>query len=128
MNEVTFVLPLTLTLPLPPNLANSRMHWRKKNRERRDYLAICDEYQLLGLVPPPPRSPLDGVTLASVLHCWAIHDDDNALSRGKWAYDWLKTRGYIVDDKRPHCRFTIPEQVIDRKDQRLVLTLTPEPP
>ena len=25
----------------------------------------------------------------------------------------------------PHARFTIPEQVIDRKHQRLVLTLTP---
>jgi hypothetical protein len=52
-------------------------------------------------------------------------DDDNALARIKWAADWLQTRGYIVDDKRPHCRFTIPEQVIDRKNQRLVLTITP---
>ena len=118
---------LTLTLPLPPNMANGRMHWRTKHRARTDYMRDCDTFQMLGHAPPPPFAPLSGVELSATLYVWATHDDDNALARTKWAADWLKTRGYIVDDKRPHCRFTIPEQVIDRAHQRLVLTLTPLP-
>ncbi len=119
---------LTLTLPLPPNMANERVHWRVKHRARRGYIAMCDTRQQFSLIPAPPRAALSGIELRATLYCWATMDDDNALARIKWAADWLKTRGYIVDDKRPHCRFTIPEQVIDRKDQRLVLTLTPSHP
>lgn len=116
---------LTLTLPLPPNMANARMHWRTKDGKRAVYLAACDTRQLLGSVPRPPATTMDRVELRSTLYLWATMDDDNALARIKWAADWLKTRGYIVDDKRPHCRFTIPEQVIDRANQRLELTITP---
>lgn len=117
---------LTLELPLPPNMANARMHWRKKHAERTRYRAQCDILALTGKVPGLPAAPLSSVTLNATLYLWATMDDDNALARIKWAADWLKTRGYIVDDKRPHCRFTIPEQVIDRANQRLVLTLTPQ--
>lgn len=117
--------PLTLELPLPPNMANGRAHWRAKHRERRGYLAACD---LAAFRLVASREPLDNVVLSSTLYLWATMDDDNALARIKWAADWLKTRGVIVDDKRPHCRFTIPEQVIDRSNQRLALTLTPQSP
>jgi hypothetical protein len=120
--------PLTLTLPLPPNLANARMHWRVKERERKSYRQLCDFRLFAKQVPVPNVFPWPRVTVSATLYLWAQMDDDNALARIKWAADWLKTRGYIVDDKRPHCRFTIPEQVIDRADQRLVLTLTPLPP
>lgn len=119
---------LTLTLPMPPNMANGRVHWRKKWRGQIEYANQCDACVVYGRQPGPPPRPFDGVTLSATLYCWALHDDDNALARIKWAADYLKTRGYIVDDKRPHCRFTIPEQVIDRKDQRLVLTITPTEP
>jgi hypothetical protein len=120
------VTPLTLTLPMPPNMANGRVHWRAKNRERQNYLREC-ELRVLAKLIPPPGIPMERVRIDSTLHVWATMDDDNALARIKWGADFLKYHSYIVDDKRPHCRFTIPEQVIDRKDQRLVITLTPSP-
>ena len=116
---------LTLELPLPQNLANARMHWRKKNRERSAYMDRCSTRLFLRMLPVPPSAPLSPVTISATLYLWALMDDDNALARIKWAADWCRSRGYIVDDKRPHARFTIPEQVIDRANQRLVLTLTP---
>jgi hypothetical protein len=119
---------LTLTLPMPPNIANGRMHWRVKHQKRRDYIDACDMRVKAKLAPHPPWKPLLRVTLNATLYCWSLNDDDNALARIKWAADWLKTRGYLVADKRPHCRFTIPEQVIDRANQRLVLTITPLTP
>jgi hypothetical protein len=120
--------PLTLTLPMPPNMANGRGHWRTKNRERLAYLDQCKALWYARQLPAVPLPIPRAVTLGSTLYLWAHMDDDNALARIKHAADFLTWAGYIVDDKRPHCRFTIPEQVIDRKDQRLVLTLTPEPP
>lgn len=119
---------LTLTLPLPPNMANARMHWAVKDRKRTAYFKACDNLQLVNLVPPPPARALAGVELGSTLYAWSVNDEDNALARIKWAADWAKTRGYIVDDRPPLCRFTIPEQFVDRKNQRLVLTITPLPP
>ena len=116
---------LTLELPLPPNMANARMHWAEKDRKRAAYFKACDTLQLVNLVPPPPPHAFERVSLVSTLYCWSLNDEDNALARIKWAADWCKTRGYIVDDKPPHCRFTVPTQHVDRKNQRLVLTLTP---
>lgn len=118
-------MTITLELPLPVNLANARMHWRVKDRERKAYRATLDLLLAAKRLPSPPVAPLSPIVIRPALYVWSQMDDDNALARVKWAADWLKTHGYIVDDKRPHCRFTIPEQVIDRKNQRLVLTLTP---
>ena len=43
--------------------------------------------------------------------------------------DWLKTRGYIVDDKRKHVRCEVPEQIIQRGlYYRVRITLTPATP
>jgi hypothetical protein len=114
---------MKLVVPMPPNLANGRMHWRKKHTAKVAYWQTLDTLLVLRQLPLPPTAPLSPVTLGSTLYLWAHMDDDNALARIKWAADWLKTRGYIVDDRRPHCKFLIPEQHIDRADQRLVLTL-----
>lgn len=119
---------LELVLPLPPNIANARMHWRVKQREKVAYRDRLDWLLIAKQLPAPPVVPFPVVWIGTTLHLWAYMDDDNALGRGKWAYDWLKRVGYIVDDKRPYCHFTVPAQVIDRTDQRLVLTLTPKAP
>jgi hypothetical protein len=100
------------------------MHWRAKHRERCNYRAECD-MRLLAKMIPPPGIPMSRVRIDATLYVWNPMDDDNALARVKWAADWLVYMDYIVDDRRKHCRFTIPEQVIDRANQRLVLTLTP---
>ena len=115
--------PLTFVLPLPPNLANARLHWRKKHRERKAYMAQLDALWLARQLPAVPLPTPQSVTLESHLYVWSFLDDDNALARIKYAADWLVRAGYLVDDKRPHCRFTIPEQTVDRKAQRLEITL-----
>lgn len=124
--------PITLTVPMPPNLANwasGRSHWRTKGRAKRDYYAQLDARQNAGLIPPPPASPLASVLLRAVMHLGAAMDDDNAKIRAyKWPADWLRTRGYIVDDKRPHCRMEDPEQIVKRgQEYRVEITLTPSP-
>lgn len=111
---------------MPPNIANARMHWIAKHRARKAYFHNCDCYQEIGFIRPPPPDPISRVSLGSTLYLGNYMDDDNALARIKWAADWLKRRGYIVDDKRPHCQFTIPAQVVKRGQQyKLVITLTP---
>jgi hypothetical protein len=109
-------------MPLPPNLANGRMHWRVKNRRRAEFFDRCDLLYPHRLVPM-----VDRVELRAHLYVGGQMDDDNALARIKWAADWLVTRMYLTSDKRPHCVFTIPEQTIDRKNPRLEITLSPAP-
>ena len=118
-------MTITLELPLPPNMSNSRRHWRVVHRDRVAYWNACHVRLLAKLIPPPPANPLSGVVIRPTLYLWAYMDDDNALARIKHGADFLKRAGYIVDDKRPHCRFEIPEQYIDRANQRLVLTIVP---
>lgn len=119
-------MSLEMSLPMPPNLANARMHWRVKERERVAYLARCDTLQGLGLVPDPPPQPFTRAELRSVMRLGAAMDDDNAMHRHKWALDWLKTRGYIVDDRKKCLRWAgFPEQRVKRNnDYWLDLTLT----
>lgn len=115
---------MTFEFPLPPNLLNERVHWRVKNKERKRYFAVCDTLLAAKRLPEAPEVPLTPVVLHSVLYLAGtkLHDDDNAMARGyKWPVDWLRTRGYIEDDGRPHCRMTIPEQFFDRKRPRLVV-------
>ncbi len=54
-------------------------------------------------------------------------DVDNALRRHKWILDWLKTRGYVVDDSPKHLEWvSFPEQRVKRDgNYRVELTLTP---
>lgn len=129
---------ITLTVPMPVNIANGRMHHMVKHRTKvaywreLDLLAQLDRSRILDRtntpcrVPEPPASPLSPVRIDSVLYLGATMDDDNALARLKWVADWLKTRKYIRDDKRPHCRFTVPEQIVKRDgNYRVELTITP---
>lgn len=116
---------LVLTVPLPPNQANGRMHWRVKNQKRKAYLAACDALQLTGKIPPPPLRAWDRARLTAVCYVGAEHDLDNLMARAKWSIDWLVSRGYIEDDKGKHLEWTgFPEQVVKRgQDYRIELTL-----
>ena len=119
---------LTLTVPMPPNMANGRMHWRTKHRARTEYFAACDFRQRARLVPKPPAVPFGKAALTVTMHVGARHDVDNAMARCKWAIDWLTTRGYIADDGPDCLMWTgFPEQVVKRGDgYKLVLTLDGE--
>jgi hypothetical protein len=115
---------MKLTLPLPPNRANARGHWRKIQREKEAYdnRAHLELFRQFGAFPFV--NVVDPVNVTATLYVWSVMDDDNCVARLKWPLDCLKRYGLIVDDKHPHCTLTgIPEQVIDRKNQRVEIEL-----
>ena len=118
---------LILTLPIPENLGNSRLHWAAKHRKHMAWktLALVWEKQLRGRHKPPHS------VRVAVRFYWGrkqFSDADNTVARCKWPLDLLKERGLIVDDKWPHVRWEgFPEQYAD-KPRRLELTLTEVPP
>lgn len=112
-------------LPLPANVANLRVDWRQRNRLRQVYYADCDRLQLAGLVPPPPDAALTAVGVHAHFRVGNRMDPDNMRARCKWALDWLRTRGYIVDDKSQVVRRFTDSQEIDRKAPGLEITLQP---
>lgn len=112
---------LTLTFPMPVNLANARMHWAAKLRKHNEWKtrAIVGERGLRGR-----HRVMQRVHVSAVMYVGGDRmDDDNATARLKWCLDLLKERGLIVDDKRPFLTLTgIPEQR-QGKPKRVVLTL-----
>lgn len=113
---------MNLTLPLPANLGNARLHWAQKHRAKNAYWKRCDERQLVGLVPPPPPGPLNQARLTITLYTHNPMDPSNAVARVKWVEDWLVTRGYITDDSARHIQLEV-GQKIDRRDPRCEITL-----
>lgn len=120
-----------IVVPMPPNNANpgSRTHWRTKGRDKKKYFAQLDELQKFSMIMPPPKHPLTGVQILGVMVLGARMDDENAKFRCyKWPCDWLKTRGYLVDDRRPHCTMLDPIQCVKRsktKDYYITFTISP---
>src|SRR5690242_5225455 len=121
-----------LVVPMPANLANrdsGRSHWRVRHTEKRRYWAMLDERQRCGLIPPPPATAFSRVRLSSVMYLGGAMDEDNAMHRHKPVLDWLKTRGYIVDDRKRVLTWAgFPEQIVKRgQEYRIEITLTPIP-
>jgi hypothetical protein len=110
-----------LTLPLPPNLANSRLHWRAKHRKRQQYF---QQAALALMAQPLTRYPVaDLVKLDATLYVWQFMDADNAVARLKWTIDALVQNGYLVNDDQSHLELGTVRQRIDRKQQRVDLRL-----
>lgn len=113
-------------LPMPPNTANERGHWRTRHQARKAYFAHLDILLAGKILPPPPEAPMQKAIITAKLTLWNPMDEGNAMHRAeKLPCDWLKTRGYIVDDSRKHLKWGgIPEQRITRKNEPcLELTL-----
>ncbi len=108
---------MKITLPLPPNLANGRMHWRVKHNRRKLYFEACDLLAAMHrLNSDTPQ--LAHVRLRATIYCGGHMDADNALSRLKWPCDWLVRQGYLRGDSEKDLSWDWPiEQVIGRKQQ-----------
>lgn len=121
--------PLRFVVPMPENIANtSQRGWRGLHARKVKYLKALDELQALGLVPPPPKKAFARASISAVMHLGAAMDDGNAMHRAeKWPCDWLKTRGYIVDDNRKCLTWEgLPTQIVKRSAEYFIeLTLTP---
>lgn len=117
---------MKLVLPLPPNRANARMHWRAEWNKKSEYYAMAIAH-IRQQSRPAARAEMaaQNVEVSATLYVWNKYDDDGAVSLLKWPLDSLKYAGVIHDDKRPHCALRgIPLQVVDRKRQRLELEIT----
>lgn len=116
---------LTLTVPLPPNAANLRRSWRVALREKKAYWRTLDMIYLTAL-PRAPAAPFDPATIAVHFYVWSLMDPDNAMHRLKPLLDWMKGL-YIGDDGPKRLKWAgLPEQTIDRRNQRVVVTVTGE--
>jgi hypothetical protein len=120
---------LECSFPMPPRVTNRKSNSRwTGHSEKKSYAKQLDELQHIGLIPPPPREAWTKSSIASVMHLGAAMDDDNAMARHKPLLDWLKTRGYIVDDRKKNLVWEgLPTQVIRRarpgEHYRIVLTM-----
>jgi hypothetical protein len=119
---------LVFAMPMPENLANtSQRGWRGIHARKTRYFAALDQLQGANLLPPPPTKPLAKATIRATMYLGAAMDDGNAMHRAeKWPCDWLKTRGYIVDDRRSCVTWEgLPKQIVKRDgNYRIELTLT----
>lgn len=117
---------MVFCVPLPPNVANSRMHWRTRQRERRAYEGWLDALLLTRQLPPVPRIPWARATVRVAMVVGAAMDEDNAVARCKWPLDWIVKAGYLADDRSSNLTWAaFPEQVVSRKLPR-TLTITLE--
>lgn len=119
---------LVFSLPMPLNIANARLHWRAKNRERRAYLDTLMLLQMAKHLPQSPRSPFAHPRIAVVMTLANRMDHDNAMARLKWPCDWLQASGFIANDKDLTWD-GLPTQVISRSiPARIEITLTETTP
>lgn len=120
---------MKITLPLPPNMANGRFHWRVKNNKRKAYFEACDIASIIlnrdyvEAVSLP--LPIMRARIKAVVYCGGEMDTDNCLARLKWPVDWLVKRHYLKGDKPSQLEWDWPiKQIVDRKEQyRVEITL-----
>ena len=110
---------MRIILPLPPNRGNARWHWRTEKRKKDDYFLRCR----ISRYKPFPAEPFTHATIKATLYTWSTMDTDNLMARMKWPVDWLVRSGYIVDDSPDVLVWTLPEQAVDRKRQRIEIDL-----
>ena len=115
---------LTLSLPMPLNIGNARLHWRVKQNAKKAYYDTLDTMQAAKLLPAPPKSPLPSARIASVMTLGNKMDHDNAMARHKWPLDWLQTRGYIANDKHLEWEGLPTQRVTRSSPSSITLTLT----
>lgn len=116
---------LTFELPMPPNLANARLHWAERDRARRAYESTLYARRLKDELPRPPLHPFPRARLVVTLHvCGRLMDTDNAYARCKWPVDFLTRSRYVVDDSPDVLTLEVGQQRVPHRDQvKLVMTL-----
>jgi len=111
-------------VPVPLNLANSRMHWAKAHRQKRKYWDVMTLYKNCKAIPAAPLVPPELAIVRMKFFLWAKNDTDNLYNRAKWPLDWLVGWGYIAGDRDDQIRLEISQEV-DRKFPRLRIEIEP---
>lgn len=109
---------MKIMLPLPPNMANGRMHWRVKNNKRKAYFEACDILMAPYTVYFPDDPPMTRTRLKATIYCGGRMDQDNAIARLKWPVDWLVRNDLLAEDSPAFLEWVWPiEQVVKRNQQ-----------
>ena len=127
---------MKLTLPLPPNRANAREHWRATHKKKVAYYAKAERALreqcpwVMDMATGQPRVRAERpcskrMRLTATLYVWAKMDRGNLVARLKWLEDSLVRYGLLVDDNEEWLDLQMPKQVIDRKNQRVEIVLVP---
>ncbi len=116
---------MKLTLPLPPNRANAREHWRVTHRKKVEYYELAHNALLAQTWSPNAPWKRCRQTLNATLYVWAKMDQGNLVARLKWLEDSLVRYGILVDDNEKWLDLQMPKQVVDRKNMRVEIELTP---
>ena len=99
-------------LPLPPNIANARLHWRSKAALKTRYFAMCDQMRFLQMLPLPFDIVPGQANVTLTAYLKGRMDTGNLFARVKWPEDWLVRNGYARDDTEQFWRYTgLPAQV-----------------
>jgi hypothetical protein len=119
-------------------MANSRMHWRVKQKAKKAYWELCGIVRVIlteeerkakygpggdnGMGPPPAKAKV-----RATIYCGGRMDHDNAMARLKWPIDWLVSARFLAGDKPSQLEWHWPiEQVVKRNQQyRVELELEP---
>lgn len=114
--KFTFALPLNL-------LNNQGMHWRKRNKLKKDWWSNADMLAMVKLNPKPPKKPYKKAKIKAHFYVWSKMDRiDNLPARMKWVMDWLQKNHYIDDDKNVDWAEP-PKQTVDRTNRRVEVEL-----
>lgn len=124
MVEIESRRPMLFVVPLPPNKANARLNWRMALAAKKAYWKQLDALRLTGRIPKPPVKAPSVARVRSTAFVWSPCDPDNLVARYKPLLDYLKAWGYIVDDGPKHLIFEMPNQDIDRQNQRIEIELS----
>ena len=118
---------MKLTLPLPPNRANAREHWRTTHRKKVQYYEKARNAILLELVNNVEWTGdcTERMRLDSTFYLWNKMDRGNAVARLKFVEDVLVKTGLLVDDNEEWLDLQMPTQVIDRRNPRVVIEIVP---
>ena len=117
---------MKLTLPLPPNRANAREHWRVTHRNKVEYYELARNALRVQRLFPLSRTSVR-MRLDATFYLWSKLDPGNLVARLKWVEDSLVKKGLLVDDNEKWLDLQMPKQVVDRKNRRVEITLTPTP-
>lgn len=121
---------ITIVLPLPPNLSNSRWHWRTRLKAKKDYMYMCTLGASQYLSKIPWYVAPEKVQINAHFVLGGRSDIDNLFARLKFPLDFLVLSHIVKDDSPKHLEWVgIPTQEVTRKKPySLTLTLTPIDP
>lgn len=116
---------LVFEFPLPANRGNARFgHFYAQHRSKKKYWELLDTLAMAKRIPRAPQRPYPQAAAEIVLRTYRPMDQDNSHARVKDVLDWLRTRGYLVDDNPAAFSYTLTCAPAKLADCGITLRLT----